>query len=67
MKWFLDDLTRETELAINVTKGIHFQAALSFINEAKEKFPKDLEETIDYLRKSLTKITTQASNAYSKL
>jgi len=67
IKWFLDDLTRETELAINVTKGIHFQAALSLINNAYSKFPQNNEQVINSLRESLTKITTEASYAYSKL
>jgi len=67
LKWFIDDLARETELAINITKGLHFQSALTLINEATSKFPQNTEETIKYLRDALTKITTQASNAYSKL
>ncbi len=67
MNWFLNDLARETELAINVSKGVHFEAALTLINEAISKFPRNSEETIKNLREALTKITTQASNAYSKL
>ncbi|MFX1449762.1 MAG: hypothetical protein ACFFCM_02895 [Promethearchaeota archaeon] len=67
LKWFVDDLARETELAVNVTKGLHFQSALTLINEAISKFPQNSEETVKYLRDALTKITTQASNAYSKL
>ena len=67
LKWFINDLARETELAINVAKGIHFQSALPLINETLSKFPQSSEESIQYLREALTKITTQASNAYSNL
>ena len=67
LKWFMNDLIRETELAINVAKGMHFQSALTLINESYSKFPQNSDETINYLRDALTKITTQASNAYSNL
>ncbi|NVM01039.1 MAG: hypothetical protein HWN67_01770 [Candidatus Helarchaeota archaeon] len=67
LKWFLNDLIRETELAINITKGTHFQSALTLINNAFSKFPQNSEGVIQNLRDALTKITTQASNAYSKL
>lgn len=67
LKWFMNNLIRETELAINVTKGTHFQSALALINESLSKFPQNSEESIQYLREALTKITTQASNAYSNL
>ena len=67
IKWFMDDLARETELAINIAKGTYFKNALTLINEVSNQFPQNIEETINMLRESLTKITTEASNAYSKL
>jgi hypothetical protein len=67
LKWFLNDLARETELAINVTKGTHFKSALPLINKAISEIPEKSEEAIKDLRDALTKITTQASHAYSKL
>ena len=67
VNWFIDDLIRETELAINVSKGKHFEAALTLINEASNKYSQNKEETLTYLRESLTKITTEASYAFNKL
>lgn len=67
LKWFMNDLIRETELAIHVTNGMYFKLALNLINESFSKFSEDPEDAVQQLRDALTKITTQATNAYSKL
>ncbi len=60
-------MARETELAINVTKGTHFESALPLINKAISEVPEKTEEALKDLRDALTKITTQASQAFSKI